>query len=181
VLLLFDHTNCNQEGQDMAEGHPHGYAARVIWTGNRGAGTTDYASYGREHRIVVAGKPELEGSADAAFRGSPDRHNPEELFLAAIAACQMLFYLSLCARQGVRVLSYEGEASGSLALGPDGGGRFDVVTLTQVVTVARGTDLELATRLDDVAHERCFIANSCSVPIVRRLRLTTDAVPAGAA
>ena len=166
----------------MAAGSRYEYAARVIWTGNRGAGTADYASYGREHRIVVAGKPELEGSADPAFGGAPDRHNPEELFLAAIAACHMLFYLSLCARQDVRVLSYECEASGSLAITSEGGGRFDAVTLGPVVTVAPGTDLDLAGRLDDVAHERCFIANSCSVPIVRRLRLVTDdAQTAGAA
>ena len=166
----------------MAAGNGHEHAARVVWTGNRGTGTADYAAYGREHRIVVTGKPDLEGSSSPAYRGAADRHNPEELFLAAIAACHMLFYLSLCARQGVRVLSYEGGATGSLAIGSDGGGRFDVVTLTPVVTVAPGTDLELATRLDAVAHERCFIANSCSVPIVRQLRLTTaDALPAGAA
>lgn len=166
----------------MAAGNGHEHAARVIWTGNRGNGTTGYASYGREHRIIVAGKPELEGSSSPVYRGAPDRHNPEELFLAAVAACHMLFYLSLCARQGVRVLSYEIGAAGSLAIGSDGGGRFDVVTLTPVVNLAAGTDMELATRLDAIAHERCFIANSCSVPIVRQLRLeTADALPAGAA
>lgn len=166
----------------MAAGNRHEHAARVVWTGNRGAGTADYAAYGREHRIVVAGKPALDGSAAPAFRGASDRHNPEDLFLAAIAACHMLFYLSLCARGGVRVLSYECAASGSLAMTSGGGGRFEGVTLEPVVTVARGTDLALATRLDDVAHEQCFIANSCSVPIVRRLRVVTgDAQPAGAA
>lgn len=140
------------------------------------------ASYGREHRIVVAGKPDLEGSADPVFRGAPDRHNPEDLFLAAIAACHMLLYLALCARQGVRVLSYEVEASGSLAFTAGGGGRFAGLTLDPVVTVAHGTDLDLAMRLDDAAHEQCFIANSCSVPIVRRLRLATaDVLPAGSA
>jgi organic hydroperoxide reductase OsmC/OhrA len=160
----------------------HEYAARVVWTGNEGRGTADYTAYGREHRIVVAGKPDIEGSASPAYRGAADRHNPEELFLAAIASCHMLFYLSLCARQGVRVLSYEGGATGSLTIGSDGGGRFDVITLTPMVTVAEGTDLELAARLDDVAHERCFIANSCGVPIARQLRLaTSDALAAGAA
>lgn len=166
----------------MAAGNRHDYAARVIWTGSRGAGTTDYASYGREHRIVVAGKPVLEGSADPLFHGSSDRFNPEELFLAAIAGCHMLFYLALCSQQRVRVLSYESEASGSLTITRDGAGRFDAVTLTPVVMVAEGTDLELAMRLDDVAHERCFIANSCSVQISSHPRLTIgSASPAGAA
>lgn len=163
-------------------GNRHEYAARVIWTGSGEAGTSDYASYDRDHRIVIAGKSDIDGSADPAFRGAPDRHNPEDLFLAAIAACHMLTYLSLCARKGVRVLSYDVAASGGLALTAAGGGRFDAVTLEPVVTVAAGSDLELATRLDDVAHEQCFIANSCSVPVVRRLRLVSaDALPAGVA
>lgn len=149
----------------------HEHTARVIWTGNQGAGTTDYGSYGREHRILVAGKPELEGSAAASFRGSPDRHNPEELFLASIAACQMLFYLSLCAGRGVCVQAYESDARGALAIMPNGGGRFDAVALTATVAVAKGADLELAMRLGKVAHERCFIANSCNVPIAHELRL----------
>lgn len=85
----------------------HRYDARLSWNGNLGDGTSSYTSYGREYSIVVSGKPELVGTADPAFRGEPDRYNPEELFIAALAACHMLFYLSLCARRGVRVVSYE--------------------------------------------------------------------------
>src|SRR5690606_13087549 len=158
---------------------PHRYAARIVWTGDRGSGTSSYTSYGRDYRVLVDGKPELPGSADAAFRGDPDRHNPEDLFVAAVAACHMLSYLSLCARQGVRVLSYEDEAAGTLALHPGGGGRFDAIVLNPVVVVAEGSDEALALRLHDEPPRRCFIANSCSVPIRHRAAVRTAAARAG--
>lgn len=154
----------------------HTYDVRVVWSGNLGRGTADYAAYSREHRIVVEGKPDLIGSSDPSFRGDPSLHNPEDLFVAAIAACHMLVYLGLCARSGIRVVSYEDAARGELLLEPSGGGRFREVVLSPVVSVAEGDDAELARRLHEIAHERCFIANSCSVPI--RVAPTIGVVPA---
>lgn len=143
----------------------HEFAAGVVWEGNTGEGTADYAAYSRRYRVSVDGKPDLAGSADPSFRGDADRHNPEDLFLASISACHMLFYLSLCARGGVRVLAYEDRATGTLRMEPGGGGRFQSVTLHPVVHVDAGSDAELAARLHDQAHALCFIANSCGVPI----------------
>jgi organic hydroperoxide reductase OsmC/OhrA len=141
------------------------YAARLRWIGNRGDGTGSYAGYGREYRVSVAGKPDLVGSADPAFRGEPDKHDPEDLFLAAVSACHMLSYLALCARSGVRVVAYADDASGTLALDVRGGGRFETITLRPHVTVADAADAAHALALHEAAHERCFIANSCRVPI----------------
>src|SRR6185436_20939887 len=102
----------------------HEYRTHLIGDGNRGDGTSSYAAYGREYRVVVQGKPELSGSANPAFRGDAGKHDPEDLFLAAIASCHMLSYLALCARNGIRVVSYEDQASGTLVLDPSSGGRF---------------------------------------------------------
>src|SRR6516225_2785315 len=99
----------------------HSYHSRLVWEGNLGPGTASYTSYRRSYRIVCADKPDLWGSADAAFRGEPDKHNPEELFLAAVAACHMLFYLSLAARRALVIAAYSDEASGTLRLEPGGG------------------------------------------------------------
>jgi organic hydroperoxide reductase OsmC/OhrA len=143
----------------------HSYTARVVWTGNTGDGTGSYASYSRDHVVRIAGKPDLAGSADAAFRGEAGRHNPEDLFVASIAACHMLVYLGVCARHGVRVLSYEDEATGTLTLDRSGQGRFEEVVLRPVVGIAEGSDAEVAIELHEQAHVRCFIASSCSVPI----------------
>lgn len=143
----------------------HEYSARLVWDGNKGAGTATYAGYGREYRFLLDGKPELEGSADPMFRGDPSRHNPEEHFLAAISACHMLSYLALCARNRIRVLAYEDEVRGTLKFDGRGGGKFEEVVLHPAVTIAEGDDAELAESLHEQAHELCYIAASCSVPI----------------
>jgi organic hydroperoxide reductase OsmC/OhrA len=151
-------------GGMMADGE-HAYTTRVVWDGNTGEGTSGYGAYGRQYRVQVDGKPDLDGSADPAFRGHADRHNPEELFLASISACHMLFYLSLCARRGVRVLAYQDQAQGLMRVDSGGGGRFEEIVLHPAVTVAANADAALAMQLHDAAHELCFIARSCSVPI----------------
>jgi len=150
------------------------YTAHLIWTGNRGTGTGSYTEYDRSYRVRIEGKPVIEGSASPTFRGDPHVHNPEDLFLAAIASCHMLAYLALCANSGVRVLAYEDEAVGILALGAGREGRFTEVVLSPVVTVASGADEAKALGLHEAAHERCFIANSCSVPIVVRPRMEIE-------
>lgn len=146
--------------------HQHEYEARVTWDGNLGEGTSGYANYGRQFHAAIAGKPDLTGSADPAFRGDPAQLNPEDLFLTSIAACHMLSYLALCARNGVRTVSYDDRATGLMVVDPaTGGGRFKEIVLHPSVTVATGSDVALAMSLHERAHELCFIANSCRVPI----------------
>ena len=84
----------------------HAYVATVEWTGNAGQGTASPHSYERRHDIRVAGKPIIAGSSDPAFRGDPTRHNPEDLLVASVAACHMLWFLGLCAAAGVVVTAY---------------------------------------------------------------------------
>jgi organic hydroperoxide reductase OsmC/OhrA len=143
----------------------HEYAAHLTWNGNLGNGTETYVAYSREHRVEMNGKPPIVGSADAAFRGDPQRHNPEDLLLAALSGCHMLAYLALCARRGVNVLAYEDSVRGTLVTRADGGGKFESVTLTPVVTIAPTSDRALAAELHHTAHEQCFIASSCSMPV----------------
>lgn len=153
----------------------HEYTASIIWDGNTGEGTASYSGYGREYRVLVAGKPALSGSADPAYHGDPAKHNPEDLFVASIAACHMLFYLALCAKKGIRVLEYRDDAHGRLVIGADGRGAFEEITLHPGVLIDDENQIELATQLHEGAHARCFIANSCSVPI--RHSVTVKAKP----
>lgn len=143
----------------------HHYSSRLIWDGNRGNGTATYAEYGREYRVVIDGKPVLQGSADPLFRGDAATHNPEDLFLAAISSCHLLTYLALCARAGIRVVAYEDAATGTMKEDGAGGGRFTEVVLHPRVTIAGAEHRERAEQLHARAHQLCFIANSCSVPI----------------
>lgn len=143
----------------------HDYRLTLRWDGDPTIGTASYATYSRQYRIEIDGKPPLAGSADPQFRGDPALHNPEELFVAAIASCHMLSYLALCARSGIRVTSYVDDAHGRLLTHEGGGGRIERVTLRPRVEVAEAAEVARAIELHREAHERCFIANSCSVPI----------------
>ncbi len=111
------------------------------------------------------GSPRWRETADPLFRGDAAKHNPEDLFLTSVAACHMLFFLSLSAGSGVRVLAYEDSVRGTMRLEPGGGGRFEEVRLNPVVTIADPSQAPLTEALHDEAHRRCFIASSCSVPI----------------
>jgi organic hydroperoxide reductase OsmC/OhrA len=151
----------------------HEYAADVVWTGAGATGTTGYAAYGRDHEIRVAGKPTILGSADPAFRGDPTRHNPEELLVAALAECHMLWFLHFAATSGVVVVGYSDRATGTMRVEAAGHGQFTEVTLRPLVTVrpggavtgdATGLDTQLAD-LHHRAHEHCFISRSVSFPV----------------
>ena len=114
----------------------HTYSATVTWTGNCGDGTSGYKAYTRDHDIACPGKPVLQGSADPAYRGDAARHNPEDMLVAALSACHMLWYLHLCSTAGVVVTAYEDAAEGIMQTHPpDGTGEFTRVTLRPSVTI----------------------------------------------
>jgi organic hydroperoxide reductase OsmC/OhrA len=143
----------------------HRYTVTVEWTGNRGTGTSGYRDFGREHIVTAAGKPEIPGSSDPAFRGDPSRWNPEELLVVSLSQCHMLWYLHLAATAGIVVTEYRDAPSGIMVETPDGSGRFSSVVLKPQITVARGADLAKAEALHHTAHEKCFIANSVNFPV----------------
>ena len=143
----------------------HCYQVTVEWTGNRGFGTPSHAGYDRDHTISAGTKPPIAGSSDPAFRGDPARWNPEELLLAAISACHKLWYLDLCARAGISVLSYRDEAEALMTEDPDGAGRFVAAILRPAIVIRAGADMAAAHRLHHDAHEYCFIANSVNFPV----------------
>lgn len=144
--------------------HQHRYRVAVTWTGNRGEGTSGYRSYGRDHVVRVAGKPDLAASADATFRGDADRHNPEDMLLAALASCHMLSYLHFAAEAGIVVTAYEDAAEGRMETAGNGG-RFTDAVLHPQVTLAPGSDPARAQALHGEAHHACFIANSVNFPV----------------
>lgn len=146
-------------------GREHQYSTTVTWTGNQGTGTSGYKAYSRDHEIAVPGKPPILGSSDPAFRGDPARHNPEDMLVASLSACHMLWYLHLCAQNGVTVTAYSDPATGTMAEDSSGGGRFTEVVLRPKVTLAPGSDAAKAEALHHEAHGKCFIANSVNFPV----------------
>ena len=146
----------------------HYYSAKTIWTGNRGHGTSEYKAYDRSHIISMKDKTDILGSSDAAFRGDKTKHTPEDLFVSTLSTCHMLWYLHLCAVNGVVVTDYTDEATGTLKEEANGSGHFTEVTLNPVVTVTEKSMVEKATALHEDAHKMCFVANSVNFPVLHK-------------
>ena len=142
----------------------HRYALSLEWTGDRGSGTSDYRSYGRDHVVRAAGKPDLLGSADRPFRGDVDRWNPEETLISALAQCHLLSYLHVATLHGIVVEEYVDAATGTMEQTANGGGHFTSATLRPVVTISAG-DPAVALAIHLEASEKCFIAASVNFPV----------------
>ncbi len=143
----------------------HHYSLNIEWTGNLGTGTSDYRAYTRNHLISAEGKPNLLASSDPHFRGDKARYNPEELLVAALSSCHMLSYLHVCAINGVVVLEYSDNATGTMVENPDGSGQLAEVTLNPEVKVKDSSMNERAIELHDQAEKLCFIARSVNFPV----------------
>ena len=143
----------------------HNYKLTVKWTGNNGKGTSSYREFERSHSILVEKKVEILGSSDPAFRGDKTKHNPEDLLIASVSSCHMLWYLHLCALAGVIVTDYIDNATGIMIETSNGGGKFTEITLHPTVTITNSSMIEKANELHKKANELCFVANSLNFPV----------------
>lgn len=143
----------------------HHYKLRTTWTGNTGTGTSNYRCYERSLAISAENKVDILGTSDTAFNTDKTRHNPEELLLAAISSCHLLWYLHLCSEAGVVVLDYVDNAAGTMIETADSGGHFTEIILSPAITVTDASMIEKAIQLHQKANKLCYIANSCNFPI----------------
>jgi organic hydroperoxide reductase OsmC/OhrA len=143
----------------------HHYQLKIQWTGNRGEGTLNYRAYDRSHSIRSEQKEIISCSSDPIFRGDSTKYNPEELLVASISACHMLWYLHLCAEAGIVVTDYTDEATGTMEENSDGGGHFTEVILNPRVTITDVSLIEKADELHIKANQLCFIASSVKFPV----------------
>jgi len=157
-------------------GLEHHYAIGLVWTGNRGSGTSGYKAYGRDLVVASPGKHDIAGSSDRPFHGDSDRWNPEEMLLAALSQCHLLSYLHVASAAGVVVTDYRDDPIGTMEQTADGGGHFTTVTLRPTVTVATAEMAELATTLHREASEKCFIASSVNFPVGHEPRVAVAVV-----
>lgn len=143
----------------------HKYSASIEWTGNLGEGTADYKSYARDYSVMIEGKLEIQGSSDALFRGDKSKHNPEDLLLASLSSCHMLWYLHLCADNKITVISYIDNAIGYMETEANGSGRFKEIILNPVIKIIEKDKATLANELHKEANKMCFIANSVNFEV----------------
>jgi organic hydroperoxide reductase OsmC/OhrA len=94
------------------------YTAQVAWQRDPLEVFTDNR-YSRRHQLRFDGGAELAGSSSPHVVPLPlsdaSAVDPEELFVASLAACHMLWFLSIAAQRGYKVERYEDDAEGWLA------------------------------------------------------------------
>ena len=143
----------------------HDFRAKIVWTGNLGQGNKSYKGYERSWEVRTEGKPVIACSNDPLLGGDPSLHNPEDMLIAALSACHMLWYLHLAHQAGVLVSGYEDDPLGHGESAPTGAGRFVGATLRPRITVAAGTDMARAEALHHEIAQVCFIARSVNFPV----------------
>lgn len=143
----------------------HNYLLSVKWTGNQGTGTSNYKNFERSYSIQIENKADILGSADPEFRGDKTKHNPEELLLASVSSCHMLWYLHLCAENNIIVTDYVDKATAVLEETANGNGKFASITLNPNVTITDKEMIVAATELHKKANEFCFVANSLNIKV----------------
>jgi organic hydroperoxide reductase OsmC/OhrA len=127
------------------------HRAKVVWRGDR----HDL----RAHEVQLA-EQAIEGSRAQAWGGDPAKADPEEMFVASLSSCHMLWFLDFARRERLRVVSYEDEPEGEMD-----GRRFIRVVLRPRIRFDGDVPVETVQRLHEHAHEACFIANSVNCPV----------------
>lgn len=141
------------------------YSAELEWQRAEHEAFVDNR-YSRKHLIRFDGGIELAASASPSVVPLPysdaSAADPEELFVASLASCHMLWFLALAAEQGWRVDRYVDHAVGTLARDSQGRMAMTKVCLRPEVRLGgdRPKSQDEQRQMHERAHERCFIASS---------------------
>jgi organic hydroperoxide reductase OsmC/OhrA len=127
--------------------------------------------YSREHTWRFDGGAHVLASASPGIVpppwSNPAGVDPEEAYVASIASCHMLWWLSLAAKRGFDVEAYEDAAVGVLTTDEKGRSWMSTVTLNPKIRYGqRAASAAEEAEIHHQAHERCFIANSIKTRVV---------------
>jgi len=93
--------------------------------------------------------------------GHQEFMEPEEAFLAALASCHLLSFLTEAAREGLSVASYDDDPQGVLGQNDQAKIYMQTMVLQPLVTFnGEQPDAARIQALHQRAHEKCFIAQS---------------------
>ena len=154
------------------------YTAKLEW--QRGGGDFLGNRYSRKHTLHFDGGAELAGSSSPSVVPLPmsdaSAVDPEEMFVASLSSCHMLWFLSIAAARKFCVESYVDNASGVMARNAEGRMAMTAVTLKPHV-VFSGYPIPTAEQiyaLHHKAHAECFIANSVKTEVRCELSFSAD-------
>ncbi|MGH8167117.1 MAG: OsmC family protein [Woeseiaceae bacterium] len=148
------------------------HTATIVW--QRGSQPFTDNAYSRAHEW------RFDGGATVAASASPDvvplpmsvaeNVDPEEAFVASLASCHMLFFLSIAAKRGYVIDSYTDAALGYTGKNEDGKVAVTKVVLEPKVSFV-GENVPSAKQIQGMhekSHDLCFIANSVRTEVTVR-------------
>jgi organic hydroperoxide reductase OsmC/OhrA len=134
----------------------HRYEARLRWSGSTALG---WKRYDRAHEASAPPAEQVVTLTTGEAKGDPRQLNPEQLMVMAASSCQLLWFLHLAAKARVDVVEYEDQADAEMPE-DDPPVRLTRITLRPRIVVASDTSEERVRKLVELAHERCYVANS---------------------
>lgn len=144
------------------------YGATIEW---RSGGGFREGRYSRAHSLRFDGGAVMRGSSSPHVvpepMSDPAGIDPEEMLVASVSSCHMLWFLHLARDAGLDVASYRDHATGTMAR--DDRGRLAmtrIVLRPEIGFEGEGPGAPTLERLHQEAHERCFIANSLRTEIL---------------
>lgn len=137
------------------------HEARVSW---RLEGEMPSGRYSRRHEIAFDGGAFVPGSPSPdivpAPWSDPAAVDPEEMFVASVASCHMLWFLDFARRGGWTVETYVDDAVGEMTKNEAGALWISRIALRPRIVWVNGPDAAGEAALHEKAHHACFIANS---------------------
>jgi organic hydroperoxide reductase OsmC/OhrA len=146
------------------------YLAKVEWF--RGDQKFADNRYSRRHKIEFDGGASITASSSPYVVPVPYSDivaiDPEEMFVASLSSCHMLWFLSIAAKAGFIVDSYLDNAEGKMEKNTVG-----KLIMSQVILKPHATfsgnqlpSISDVLQIHHQAHEECFIANSVKTNVV---------------
>ena len=142
----------------------HSYTSQITWQRDEQPFLDN--RYSRKHMLRFDGGVEVPASSSPQVvrepMSDPAAVDPEELFVASLSSCHMLWFLSIAAERGFRVDTYIDNAEGVMQKAASGKWAMSLVTLRPMVSFS-GQQLpsrEAHAQMHHLAHDECFIANS---------------------
>ena len=145
------------------------YEAEVIWE-RAGQPFLDNR-YSRKHLLRFDGGVEIAGSSSPHVVPPPMSEaaavDPEEMFVASLSSCHMLWFLSCAIKRKFRVDAYHDRAVGVMARNEQRKLVITSVTLRPEVHFSgeRTPTREELEAMHHEAHDECFIANSVKTDV----------------
>lgn len=145
------------------------HIAQISWLRDE----QDFVSnrYSRRHTWRFDGGVEVPGSSSPQIVPVPlsdaSAIDPEEAFVASLASCHMLWFLSIAAKHKFCLDRYFDAAVGTMGTNPDGKMAILTVTLNPEIHFS-GACLPTAEQIQQMhreAHEECFLANSVKTEV----------------